>query len=54
LAFGDNYNDVEMLKFVGVGVAVKNAKEDVLLVADQITEGNKEDGVAIFLEKYFD
>ncbi len=51
LAFGDNYNDIEMLKAVGVGVAVKNAKEEVLAIADEITETNKEDGVAIFLKK---
>jgi len=54
LAFGDNYNDVEMLKSVGLGVAVQNAREEVLAVANQITAGNKEDGVAIFLENYFD
>ncbi len=51
LAFGDNYNDIEMLEAVGIGVAVKNAKEEVLAIADVVTETNKEDGVALFLEK---
>lgn len=53
LAFGDNYNDIEMLKAVGIGVAVANAREEVLEISDIITDGNKEDGVANYLEKYF-
>jgi len=52
LAFGDNYNDIEMLKSVGIGVAVANSKPEVLLIADVITDTNKEDGVANYLEKY--
>lgn len=53
VAFGDNYNDVEMLEAVGLGVAVANAKPEVLAVADRITEGNKEDGVARALAGIF-
>ncbi len=53
LAFGDNYNDIDMLNAVGIGVAVANAKEEVLAVAKQTTASNKEDGVAIFMEEYF-
>lgn len=49
VAFGDNYNDVEMLEAVGLGVAVANAKAEVLAVADKVTAGNKADGVAIAL-----
>ncbi|MFK5880211.1 MAG: HAD family hydrolase [Flavobacteriaceae bacterium] len=52
LAFGDNYNDLEMLKSVGIGVAVANAKPEVLSIADATTDTNKEDGVANYLEKY--
>ncbi len=52
LAFGDNYNDIEMLKAVGIGVAVENAKKEVLEVADKVTASNIEDGVAFFLEKH--
>lgn len=51
LAFGDNYNDIEMLESVGIGVAVTNAKNEVLAVADVVTDTNKEDGVANYLEK---
>lgn len=46
VAFGDNYNDIEMLKAVGLGVAVANANEEVLQIADKITDTNKNDGVA--------
>lgn len=53
IAFGDNYNDIEMLKAVGRGVAVGNAKEEVKQVADEVTLAGKEDGVAATLERYF-
>ncbi|ADR21648.1 hydrolase [Marivirga tractuosa] len=53
IAFGDNYNDIEMLKAVGCGVAVGNAKDEVKEIADEITLPGKEDGVAATLEKYF-
>lgn len=52
IAFGDNYNDIEMLKAVQIGVAVANAKEEVLAVADVVVETNKEDGVAMGIAKY--
>lgn len=52
IAFGDNYNDVEMLRGVGMGVAVANAKPEVLAVADEVTAAAKEDGVATALRKY--
>ncbi|MBT8296453.1 MAG: HAD family hydrolase, partial [Gramella sp.] len=46
MAFGDNYNDIEMLKGVGMGIAVGNAKPEVLEVAHMVTSPGKEDGVA--------
>jgi Cof subfamily protein (haloacid dehalogenase superfamily) len=46
IAFGDNFNDMEMLEAVGLGVAVGNAKEEVKAIANQIAEPGKEDGVA--------
>jgi Cof subfamily protein (haloacid dehalogenase superfamily) len=51
MAFGDNFNDIDMLDAVGMGVAVKNANSEVLAVADRVTETNTNDGVAIFLER---
>jgi len=53
MAFGDNYNDIEMLKNVGIGVAVNNAKEEVLAIADKTTHSNLNHGVATFIENYF-
>lgn len=50
IAFGDNYNDIEMLDAVGMGVAVANAREELKLVANTITAHHKEDGVGRFLE----
>jgi len=52
VAFGDNYNDIEMLESVGLGVAVANAKKEVLAISDAITDTNKEDGVANYIEKH--
>jgi len=52
MAFGDNYNDEEMIGGVGHGVAVANARDVVKSVANEITLGNKEDGVAVVLERY--
>ncbi len=51
MAFGDNYNDIDMLAAAGIGVAVENAIPEVLAVADVVTGSNKEDGVALFLEE---
>ncbi len=54
IAFGDNYNDIEMLAGVGTGVAVGNARAEVVAVADAVTAGNKEDGVAKWLLRYLE
>ncbi|MGM0215998.1 Cof-type HAD-IIB family hydrolase [Enterococcus sp. AZ109] len=52
LAFGDQENDIEMLKVSGVGVAMDNALEPVKEIAQQVTKSNEEAGVAVVLEKY--
>jgi Cof subfamily protein (haloacid dehalogenase superfamily) len=53
IAFGDNYNDIEMLQEVGLGIAVADAREEVKLVAKELTSLSKEDGVALAIERYF-
>jgi Cof subfamily protein (haloacid dehalogenase superfamily) len=53
MAFGDNYNDIDMLRTTGYGVAVANAREEVKAVVRYTTASNIDDGVAIMLEKYF-
>lgn len=45
LAFGDGGNDIEMLKTVGTGVAMANAKPDLKKVADVICPDVTEDGI---------
>lgn len=52
MAFGDNYNDIDMLHSAGYGVAVANAREEVKAVVRYTTASNIEDGVAAILEKY--
>lgn len=51
VAFGDDKNDMEMLKMCGIGVAVDNAISDVKDIADSVTLSNDEDGVAQWLAK---
>lgn len=50
-AFGDDVNDVDMLKACGLGVAVANAIPSVQEAADEITLSNEKDGVADFIER---
>ncbi|AZZ61398.1 HAD family phosphatase [Oenococcus sp. UCMA 16435] len=54
MAFGDEENDLPMIKSAGIGVAMENAIEDVKKVSQAVTKLNTEDGVADYLEKYFD
>lgn len=52
IAFGDGHNDLDMLKYAGLGVAVANARSEVLAAADLVTSSNEKDGVAEVIEKY--
>lgn len=45
MAFGDGENDMEMLKYAGIGVAMGNAEDEVKQCADYVTIGVSEDGV---------
>lgn len=53
IAFGDNYNDSEMIQYAHCGVAVGNAREEVKAIANHTTLKNTEDGVAHFLNQHF-
>ncbi|MFZ9234806.1 MAG: HAD family hydrolase [Algoriphagus sp.] len=53
VAFGDGYNDIDLLQQVGWGVAVANAFPEVKAVANEVTKHHKEDGVAITLARIF-
>lgn len=48
-AFGDDFNDIDMIQSCGIGIAVENANERVKQAADDICPGNKENGVAKWL-----
>jgi hypothetical protein len=52
IAFGDHYNDLEMLKKCGIGVVVKNAIDKVHFATKHICETNDNDGVAKWIEKH--
>ncbi|MGL5522226.1 MAG: YcsE-related riboflavin metabolism phosphatase [Metamycoplasmataceae bacterium] len=53
MAFGDGENDIEMLQEVGLGVAMKNAANEVKKIAKKITDKPvNEDGAIDFLEKF--
>lgn len=53
IACGDGYNDLTMIQFAGLGVAMANAKEEVKAVADHITVSNEEEGVALVVEQFY-
>lgn len=52
IAVGDGFNDLSMIKYAGLGVAMSNAQEVVKENADFITLSNEEDGVAHVVEKF--
>ncbi|MBO0441727.1 HAD superfamily hydrolase [Enterococcus sp. DIV0212c] len=52
MAIGDNENDLSMIEYAGIGVAMGNATENVKQAADVQTTSNDEDGVAEVLLKY--
>ncbi len=54
IAFGNGYNDVPMLAWAGLGVAVDGAVPEVVEVADRIAPAIEDDGVARVLEELFD
>ena len=50
VCFGDNKNDIEMLKTADLGVAVGNSFDELKEIADIIIEENERDAVAKFIE----
>lgn len=53
IAFGDNFNDLDMLQYVGLGIAMGNSPDEIKRCAKQITASNDEDGIALSLRKIF-
>ncbi|MGN1084023.1 MAG: Cof-type HAD-IIB family hydrolase [Lachnospiraceae bacterium] len=50
---GDGYNDITMLQYAGIGVAMANAQQEVKDAADMITLSNDEDGLVPVIMTYF-
>ena len=50
---GDGFNDISMIRYAGVGVAMGNAQQAVKESADYITATNDEDGLVQVIEKFF-
>lgn len=52
VAFGDNYNDLSMIEYAGLGVAMSNGPLEVQKKANLVALSNEEEGVADILERY--
>ena len=52
IACGDGYNDLSMIQFAGLGVAMENAVFPLRKTADYITDSNNDDGIAKVVEKF--
>ncbi|WP_010093630.1 Cof-type HAD-IIB family hydrolase [Ornithinibacillus scapharcae] len=52
IAFGDEDNDLEMIDYAGVGVAMGNAIDPLKSIAKHVTVTNQESGIGVFLEEY--
>lgn len=52
MALGDSGNDVDMLRYAGLGIAMGNAEEMAVEAADETTGSNTENGIAMALKKH--
>ncbi|MEL4894191.1 Cof-type HAD-IIB family hydrolase [Crocosphaera sp. Alani8] len=52
MAIGDNFNDLEMLEYVGLGVAMGNAPKAVKQVSQWVTVDVEKDGVAVAIKRF--
>ncbi len=52
MAIGDGFNDVQMIRHAGVGVAMGNSDEEAIKAADYVTADIDEEGLALAFEHY--
>ena len=52
MAFGDGENDIAMIKFAGIGVAMGNASDDVKAAADYVTDTVDNGGIEKALKHF--
>ena len=53
IAFGDNHNDIPMLEWAGLAIAMANADPVAKAKAHHVTASNRDHGVAVFLANHF-
>ena len=54
IAFGDAENDISMVQYAGIGVAMGNAVDALKAIADEVTLSNDEDGIAVSLYRHIE
>ena len=54
IAFGDNHNDIGMLKAAGYGIAMENSPDEIKEVADYIAPSNTDGGVITYIKSHID
>lgn len=52
ICIGDNENDISMIEYAGLGVAMGNATEKLKSISDYVTDTNEKDGVAKVINKF--
>jgi hypothetical protein len=52
MAIGDNFNDLSMIEYAGIGVCMENGEENVKQRSDFVTLSNENDGVAYAIDKF--
>lgn len=52
IAFGDNYNDMTMIGYAGMGVAMGNGEPEIKKIANYVCATNDEDGIADVIYKF--
>ena len=52
IAFGDEDNDLEMIKYAQYGIAMDNGLDDLKHIANHITYSNNEDGIGRYLNEF--
>ena len=54
IAFGDNYNDIDMLKESDISIAMASSPDDVKNIANFVTKGPLEDGILYAIKTYLE
>ena len=54
IACGDGFNDIPMMRYAGLSVAMANAQDETKEWADFIAPSNDEDGVSVAIEKFIE